>query len=200
MLNVGRGAFWLILKRRNKAVFLDRDGTIIVGVDYLSSPDQIRLNLNSAEGIKKFNEMGYLVIIITNQSGVGRGYFDEERLKEINDELIKQLQDKGSVIDGLYYCPHLPESLLGDGDKACECRKPKPFMILEASRKFDIDLEQSLMVGDTPGDILAGKNAGCQTALVFKGEEYYDYKRDPEHLHPDYVVKDLMDVVCLLPL
>lgn len=185
---------------KNKAVFLDRDGTIIVGVDYLSSPEQIALNLNALVGIKKFKEMGYLVIIITNQSGVGRGFFDEIMLKKINDELVRQLLVENAVIDDIYYCPHKPNELLENGEKPCLCRKPKPLMILNAAKKFNIDLGQSIMVGDAPGDILAGKNAGCKTALIYKGPEFYDYKRDPLPNQPDYVVKDLMDVAMLLPL
>lgn len=186
--------------QNNYAVFLDRDGTIIVGIDYLSSPDQVKLNTNAAEAIKKFNDMGYFVIIITNQSGVARGYFNEDKLKEINNELIRQLKTKCAKIDAVYYCPHLPDNLLKDNEKPCNCRKPKPSMIQEAAKKFNINLKHSIMVGDTPGDIMAGKNAGCKTALIDKGKEFYDYKRDPESCHPDHVVKDLMDVAMLLPL
>lgn len=184
----------------NKAIFLDRDGTIIVGLPYLSEVDQIKLNFNAVEGIKEFNKKGYLVIIITNQSGVARGYFNEERLLEINEELKKQLYVKGAKIDAIYYCHHMPENEITDGSSACQCRKPKPGMILDAAKKYKIDLKKSLMVGDTPGDILAGKNAGCKTAIIDKGKEFYDINRDTNKAKPDYIVKDLHDVAMLLPI
>ena len=167
---------------------------------YLSEVDQIKLNYNAAEGIKEFNKKGYLVIIITNQSGVARGYFNEERLREINDELKKRLYVKGAKIDDIYYCPHLPESEMTDGSLACKCRKPKPQMILDAARKYNINLKKSFMVGDTPGDILAGKNAGCKTAIIDKGKEFYDINRDTNKIQPDYIVKDLQEIVRLLPI
>lgn len=186
------------MKTKNKAVFLDRDGTIVAGVPYLSSVDQLKLNSNAAEGIKKFNKMGYLAIVITNQSGVARGYFDEEKLKEINEEMKSQLFLEGAKIDAIYYCPHMPEEEITDGGQPCQCRKPKPQMILDAAKEYDIDLKKSLMVGDTPGDIIAGKTAGCKTALIEKDKEFYDVKIDINGAHPDYVVKDLLEAAGLL--
>lgn len=184
---------------KSKTVFLDRDGTIIAGVPYLSRLDQIKLNQNAAEGIRKFKEKGYLVIVITNQSGVARGYFDEDRVLEVNEEMKRILQLEGADIDDIYYCPHMPEELITDGVEPCGCRKPKPQMLLDAAKKYNIDLNRSLMVGDAPGDILAGKNAGCKTALIYKGEDYYDYNRDADTIKPDYVVNDLLEVAALLP-
>lgn len=186
--------------RKNRAVFLDRDGTVVVGVPYLSNVDQVKLNNNAAKGIKKFNESGYLVIIITNQSGVARGYFGEKRLMEINRELENQLLDKGAKIDAIFYCPHMPENEITDGSKPCQCRKPKPKMLLDASEEYTIDLHESIMVGDTPGDIIAGQLAGCKTALIDKGKEFYDFERDIDIVKPDFIVKDLLEVAKLLPL
>ncbi len=186
------------MKDKNRAVFLDRDGTIIKGVPYLSDLNQIELRPNSVEGIIRFKEKGYIVVIATNQSGVARGYFDEQTVVEINNELKKMLNAKGAAIDAIYYCPHMPEDKLKEGEQPCSCRKPKPQMLLDAANKFNIDLKRSIMVGDTPGDILAGKNAGCKTVLIEISKDYYDYKRDPESMHPDYVVKDLLDVAGLL--
>lgn len=183
---------------KNRAIFLDRDGTIIKGVPYLRDIGQIVLNKNAAEGIKRFNELGYLVIIITNQSGVARGYFDEKRLREINEYLTDSLCALGARIDAVYYCPHMPDDMTPDGKRPCQCRKPRPKMLLDAAKTFDIMLEESIMVGDTPGDIMAGKNAGCKTALIDKGADYYDYKRDGSTGRPDYVVNDLLDVAALL--
>ncbi|MGR3219533.1 MAG: D-glycero-alpha-D-manno-heptose-1,7-bisphosphate 7-phosphatase [Candidatus Anammoxibacter sp.] len=186
-------------KCKNKAVFLDRDGTIIVGLPYISEVEQVKLNYNAAEGIKEFHGKGYLVIMITNQSGVARGYFNEERLLEINEELKRLLNAKGTKIDAIYYCPHLPEDLITDDSSACQCRKPKPQMILDAATEYKIDLKKSLMVGDTPGDILAGQNAGCKTAIIDKGKEFYDVARETNKVQPDYIVKDLHEVAGLLP-
>lgn len=179
---------------QNKAVFLDRDGTIVVGVDYLNDPCQLRLLPNSSKGIKEFNKQGYLVIIVTNQSGIARGYFDEKRLKEINEKLKNILRSEGAIIDAIYYCPHMPEEEMDDPKNACRCRKPNPQMLLDAAKDFNIELRQSIMVGDTPADILTGKNAGCLTALIEKDKGFYDYRKDMDAIQPDFIVKDLWEV------
>ena len=186
------------MELKNRAVFLDRDGTIIEGVPYLSKVSQIKLNLNAPEGIKLINEKNYHVIIITNQSGLARGFFDETRLKEINLELKNQLLEKGARIDDIFFCPHMPESEISDGSEPCNCRKPHPKMILDAAEKYNINLNESFMVGDTPGDINAGKNAGCRTVLIDKGPDYYDYKRDIDKVNPDFIVKDLIEVANII--
>ncbi len=183
---------------KKRAVFLDRDGTIIEGVPYLSQIRQIKLNLNAPEGIKLFNEKSYYVIIITNQSGVARGIFDEDTLGKINMELKNLLLERGARIDDIFFCPHMPEAEITDGSMPCECRKPKPKMILDAAERYNINLNESFMVGDTPGDINAGKNAGCMTMLIDKGPDYYDYKRDSDKIKPDYIVKDLIDVANII--
>lgn len=184
---------------KNKAVFLDRDGTIVVGVDYLNDPRQLRLLPNSSKGIKEFNKHGYLVIIVTNQSGIARGYFDEKRLEEINEELKNILSAEGAIIDAIYYCPHMPEEEMGDPENACRCRKPSPQMLLNAAKDFNIELRESIMVGDTPADILTGKNAGCLTVLIEKDREFYDYRKDMDDIQPDFIAKDLLEVSGFLP-
>ena len=145
--------------QRRPAVFLDRDGTLIEDVDYLSSPEQIAVFDRSGDALRLLKECGYVLILISNQSGVGRGIFDEPTLKLINDTMIEKL---GGLIDAVYYCPHRPED-------NCRCRKPRPGMLLEAAARFDLQLADSLLLGDTPSDLQAAKAAGIGRASLFEG-------------------------------
>jgi len=124
----------------HKAVFLDRDGTIAKDVPYCSRPEDFELLPGVAEGIKLLNERGFKVVIITNQSGIARGYFTEGMLASIHDKMQKELAKHGAHVDAIYYCPHHP-------DNNCECRKPKPKMVLQAAIDLDIDLSQSYVIG-----------------------------------------------------
>ncbi len=163
----------------NRAVFLDRDGTIAIDVSYCRRPEDFKLFPSTAKAIKLLNEYGYKVIVITNQSGVARGYFDEDTLDRIHQKMQRELTEEGARIDGIYYCPHHP-------DDSCECRKPKPKMILQAAKEHDIDLKQSFMVGDKPMDIQAGQNAGCRTVLL-----PLDTGESEPGSSPDYTAPDL---------
>ena len=176
--------------KKKKAVFLDRDGTIVVHEPFLRSPDQLQLLPNAVSGIKLFKEHDYLIIIVTNQSGIARGFFSEERLTLIHKRLIDILEDEGIVIDDIYYCPHHIEGIVEQYRIECECRKPKPNMLLTAARKHNIDLTQSIMIGDSEVDIRAGKNAGCSCVLIKKSFEDIVYN-DAESV--DYVVSDLLE-------
>ncbi len=177
--------------KKRKAVFLDRDGTIVVHVPYLSSPDQLKLLPHAAEGIRFFKEHGYLIIVITNQSGVARGFFDEERLGHIHKKLTDMLEAEDAMIDDLYYCPHHTEGIIEHYRLDCDCRKPKPGMFLAAARKYSIDLTQSLMIGDAESDMLAGKSAGCTCVLI--GDNGGDSTPINTGMSMDYVAKDLLD-------
>jgi histidinol-phosphate phosphatase family protein len=148
-----------LAKARNKAVFLDRDGTISRDVPYCSCPEDFELLPMVAEAIKLLNEHGFKMVIVTNQSGVGRGYFTEDMLAQIHRKMLDELTKSGAVIDKIYYCPHHP-------DDNCKCRKPKPAMILQAARDLHIDLRESFFVGDSGLDIEAGKRAGCRAVLI----------------------------------
>lgn len=161
----------------NRAVFLDRDGTLAKDVHYCSRPDDFELFPNTAKAIRLLNEHCFKVIIITNQSGVARGYFTEETLAEIHGKMKKELDKEGAWVDGIYYCPHHP-------DDNCDCRKPKPKLLLQAAKDFDIDLEHSFVVGDLQMDIELGRAVGCKTILVRKEDEATD---------PDAVVSDLLE-------
>ena len=152
-----------------RAVFLDRDGTVNVEVHYLSQPDQLELLPTVAETIERLNGLGIAVIVVTNQAGVARGYFPEHRLNDIHHRLKEMLATRNARIDGVYYCPHHPDSGLGQYKTACECRKPMPGMLTRAASECCLDLGNSLMIGDRESDLQAGSNAGCQTALVRTG-------------------------------
>jgi histidinol-phosphate phosphatase family protein len=142
----------------HKAVFLDRDGTIARDVPYCSRPEDFELLPGATEGIKLLNEHGFKVVVVTNQSGIARGYFTERTLAEIHDKMITQLAEHGAHVDAIYYCPHHP-------DDNCDCRKPKPRMVFQAARDLDIDLSQSYVIGDSEMDVELARQAGCKTGI-----------------------------------
>ena len=153
-----------------KAIFLDRDGTVNAHKGFITNPDDIELLPDVAEAINGLRSMGYLIIIVTNQPIIARGDCSEERLKEIHNRLEALLGEKGAFIDGLYYCPHHPysgfENEVPELKKVCDCRKPAPGLLLKAQKDFNIDLSASFMVGDSQRDVEAGINAGCRSVLL----------------------------------
>jgi D-glycero-D-manno-heptose 1,7-bisphosphate phosphatase len=151
------------------AVFLDRDGTLIEEVNYLYEVDQIRLVPGAAEAIRQVNVTGTRLIVVTNQSGVARGLFPEERVTQVHARLMAMLQEQGARVDACYYCPHHPIEGIGKYRVDCDCRKPKPGMLLAAARDLGLDLTQSWMIGDKISDLEAGAAAGCRTVLVQTG-------------------------------
>ncbi|MDD5177929.1 MAG: D-glycero-beta-D-manno-heptose 1,7-bisphosphate 7-phosphatase [Candidatus Nanoarchaeia archaeon] len=175
----------------NKAIFLDRDGVINENTDYLHKKEDLIFISNSLEALKKINKSKYKVIIITNQSGIARGYFTLEQFHDFNKHFMSELNKENIKIDGEYFCPHHP-----DFDMDCSCRKPKPGMLLKAKKEFNIDLKNSWMIGDDLCDILAGKNAGCKTILVETG---HAGKKDRGYkVSPDFKEKDLYNAVELI--
>lgn len=162
------------LKNKQKAVFLDRDGTINKYIGFLRDIDQFELIEGVAEAIKRINASGYLCIVVTNQPVIARGEVTVPQLEEIHNKMETLLGLEGAYIDGLYYCPHHPhkgfEGEIPGLKFDCECRKPKPGMLLKAAEDFNIDLSKSWMVGDGENDIKAGENAGCKTCLIGKNE------------------------------
>ncbi len=152
-----------------RAVFLDRDGTLMANVPYLSDPKLVRLLPGAAETLRRLNRAGFARILVTNQSAIGRGILTEERLNQIHAELIRQLAAQGATIDAIYYCPSVPR---GDDRTVIEDpdRKPGPGMLLRAAADLNLDLNASWMVGDSISDVLAGRHAGCQSILVLSGE------------------------------
>ena len=175
---------------RRPAVFLDRDGVLTEETGYVDSLEKLRIFPYAAECIRKIHEKGYYAIVITNQSGVARGLFTEERLQEMN----RYLQQYTGV-DAVFYCPHHPEGIVEEYRIKCNCRKPAIGMFKDACRRFDIDMTNSYMVGDRAGDIIAGQNVGIKTILLESG---YGTARLEEDVVPDYVVDDLRGVLEVL--
>ena len=158
------------LKNKQKAIFLDRDGTINKYVGFLRDINDFELLPGVTEAIRKINASGYLAIVVTNQPVIARGEVTFDQLQEIHNKMETLLGQEGAYIDGIYFCPHHPdkgfEGEVPELKIDCDCRKPKPGMLLKAAEDFNIDLSQSWMVGDGRNDIEAGQNAGCHTALI----------------------------------
>lgn len=164
------------LKNKQKAIFLDRDGTINKYVGFLQCEEQFELLEGVSDAIRKINQSGYLAVVVTNQPVIARGEVTYDGLQLIHNKMETLLGKDGAYLDAIYYCPHHPDSGFEGEVKElkidCDCRKPKPGMLLQAAKDFNIDLNQSWMIGDSKNDVLAGKNAGCKTALI--GKDEYD--------------------------
>ena len=165
-----------------KAVFLDRDGVITEDLGYVHKIEDFNLVANAVEGLKLLKE--FKLIFITNQSGIGRGYFKFEDFLDYNNRVVEELKKHGIKIEKTYVCPHAPY-------ENCECRKPKAKMIKDAARDFGIDLGRSFMIGDKKIDVEMGHNAGCKSILVLTGNGM----KEKENAKADYVAKDLIDAV-----
>ncbi len=161
-----------------KAVFLDRDGTINVEKDYLYRPDEFAFIPGAVEAIRLLNRAGYLVVVVTNQSGVARGYYDEAAVKRLHEHIEQLLGVAGAHVDAWYHCPHHPDGR-EPYNRDCDCRKPLPGMLHQAAVDLAIDLAASWMVGDKAIDIEAGQAAGCRPILVLTG-----YGADERHKLP----------------
>jgi D-glycero-D-manno-heptose 1,7-bisphosphate phosphatase len=165
-------------------VALDRDGTVIAERHYLSDPQQVELLGGAADGLRRLRELGLGLVLVTNQSAVGRGYFDLARLEEIHRRLRELLADEGVTLDGIYYCPHTP-------DEGCACRKPRPHMLEAAARELGFDPARAFVVGDKECDVELGRGVGATTLLVRTG---YGARLDAEgKAGADYVVDDLTE-------
>jgi len=150
----------------NKAIFLDRDDTLIEDPGYISSPDQVKLLSGAARALVELRAMGYKLVVVTNQSSVARGIVTEKVLGQIHDRLERLLAENNASLDGIYYCPYHPEGTVAKYRKDSEYRKPSPGMLLAASDEMDIDLSKSWMVGNRTSDVEAGLQAGCKTILL----------------------------------
>jgi D-glycero-D-manno-heptose 1,7-bisphosphate phosphatase len=177
-----------------RAVFLDKDGTLIEDVPYNIDPGRIALMPNAAEGVSLLHNAGYAVFVVTNQSGVGRRYFGEEQLRAVEQTVRDLLDAHGIQIAGFYYCPHLPPEELGLGRSPCACRKPEPGLMFRAAADNGIDLARSWLLGDISTDIQAGQRAGCRTVLVTRDAQEVA-KTDPP---ADAVAEDLLEAAGLI--
>jgi len=186
--------------KQNTAVFLDRDGTINEEVGYLDTIDKLELFANAAEAIKMINESGMKAVVITNQSGIARGYFSEEFVETVHTHIQKILKAKGAFIDAFYYCPHHPTEGIGTYQQSCACRKPEAGLLIAAAQDLDIDLTSSYVVGDMVKDIQVASRVGSKGILVKTGYGLNTIEKDlthgsPEISQPDYIAEDVLDAV-----
>jgi D-glycero-D-manno-heptose 1,7-bisphosphate phosphatase len=179
------------------AAFIDRDGTLTEEVGYVNHPKRLRLLPRSAEAIKQLNAAGLVAVVTTNQTGVARGYFSEDVLHAVNDELASQLKQAGAHLDGIYVCTHHPTEGEPPFRARCECRKPAPGLFLRAASELGLDLAGSTVIGDKPSDLLAARRIGARAVLVLTGYGLgeWEYRRDRFPVEPDHVAGDLLDAV-----
>jgi len=167
-------------------VFLDRDGTINEDTGYPKEPEQIRLINGVGPALKALQDRGFRLVIVSNQSGIGRGMLNEDEAKRVHRRVLSSLSEYGVQIDAAYYCPHAP-------DESCSCRKPLPEMVFRAADDLNIDLGQSFLVGNKQSDIETGKRAGCRTILLVSHETDKDAGTSP-----DYVAADWQEILQLV--
>ncbi len=179
-----------------KAVFIDKDGTLIKNVPYNINAQLVRLEPHAGKALHLLKQNNYFLIVISNQSGIAQNYFGENDLEQINAEIQKQLLSYNVQLDGFYYCPHLPGGIITKYAIDCDCRKPKPGLLLKAAKDFDIDLNQSWMIGDILNDVEAGKEAGCKTILIDNGNETEWLLN--EHRTPHFKAKDLHETADII--
>lgn len=169
------------MKQPSPVVFLDRDGTINVDYGYVHKTERFHFLPNAVAGLKAMQSLGYKLVIVSNQSGIGRGYYTKEDYHAVTALMKQRLQAHHIHLHGTHFCAHAPE-------ERCGCRKPAIGMFREACQSFSLHPEDCFMIGDKPSDIEAGNAFGCTTILVLTGKS-----RSPEGMHPDYVAKDLLD-------
>ncbi len=174
---------------KKQFVALDRDGTLIKECHYLSDPDLVELLPGAVEGLRRLSRLGLGLIVITNQSAIGRGYFDEARLAQIHQRLVNLLTAEHIHLDGIYFCPHIPTD-------HCRCRKPEPGMLEQAIRDFEVTPEDCFMVGDKVCDIELGQRVGLKTFLVRTG--YGAEVEAKGQAKPDYVVDNLLEMAQII--
>ncbi len=177
------------------AVFLDRDGVINEEVNYLGSPELLKLLPGAAQAVRQLNQQGIPVIVVSNQAGVARGYFSEEDVRSVHAELSNSLSGAGAHVDRYYYCPHHPTEGIGPYRVDCECRKPKPGLLLTARSDMNLDLEQSYLIGDKVSDVEAGIRAGVKSILVLTGYGERLWQNWPAPFQPHLVAHDLGEAV-----
>jgi histidinol-phosphate phosphatase family protein len=171
----------------SKVIFLDRDGTIIEDKVFLGNPDEIEFFPGAIEAIKILRRLGYKIVVISNQSGIGRGILTKKMVNQVNESFLRSLKGKDAPVDALFFCPHHP-------DDNCDCRKPKTGMIKKAATELKLDLKDAVVIGDHLCDIELGKNIGAKTVLVLTGHGKKELdESENAHIEPDFVAKDLLD-------
>ena len=180
----------------NKAIFLDRDNTLIEDLGYINHPDQVKLLDGVAKALIEFGAMGYKLIVVSNQSGVARGVVSEKALGEIHNRLKQLLAEKGAHLDRIYYCPYHPDGTIAKYRKESSWRKPNPGMLLAAADEMDIDLSQSWMIGNSSHDVEAGSQAGCKTILTNHASHYKQHELGEPN--PDYRAVNIKEAVNII--
>ncbi len=173
------------------AVFLDRDGTLIKEVSYLRHWKEVEILPNAIEAVRRLNQQRLPAIVATNQSVVARGWLAESQLQQIHRRLRGEFRLKGALLEAFYYCPHHPEATVVAYKSRCSCRKPAPGLLLQAAKELNLDLGNSIMIGDNGRDIEAGKRAGCQTILLQAGP----CEGADEDCSPDHRARHLLEAV-----
>jgi D,D-heptose 1,7-bisphosphate phosphatase len=184
----------------HKAVFLDKDGTIIEDLPYNVDPARIRFLPGTMEGVRRLHAAGYLLFVVTNQSGIARGFYTEEDMDRVAAFLGRAMSQHGVPLAGYYYCPHLPQGTVPGYNIECMCRKPQPGLIIRASREHPVDLKESWFIGDILNYVEAGRRAGCRTVLIDNGKETdWILTRDRMPHHVAANIADAAAIITALP-
>ena len=176
---------------KRRAVFIDKDGTLIPDIPYNVNPELIEIDSSTLEGLALIKAKGFLLIIVSNQSGVAKGYFKEEALQKVGTKISDLLRGQNLQLDGFYYCPHSEQGIVPPYTIPCDCRKPEPGMLLKAATDLYIDLEQSWMIGDILNDVEAGNRARCRSILIDNGNET-EWRMTPLR-QPDFTAQNVLE-------
>lgn len=180
----------------NKAIFIDKDGTLIEDVPYNVDPARIKFYADVPFALKRLQDQGFKIIVVSNQAGVAFGYFKEDELSPVWNEISTQLKKAEVEISGYYYCPHHKDGNIEGYNYKCSCRKPEPGMLLQAAKDHNINLSESWMIGDILNDIEAGNRAGCRTILVNNGNETEWLMND--YRMPDYFAISVLESAIII--
>lgn len=179
------------------AVFLDKDGTLLEDLPYSVDRSKMKVLQGAGEGLRLLSSAGYRLVVVSNQSGVARGYFPEEALVGVETRLREIFTELGVPLDGVYFCPHHPMGRVAEYAVSCSCRKPQPGLILRAAAEHDLDVTRSWMIGDILDDVEAGRRAGCRSVLIDNGNET-EWELTSAR-RPDYTASDLSEAAaCIL--
>ncbi|MGH8016468.1 MAG: HAD-IIIA family hydrolase, partial [Candidatus Zixiibacteriota bacterium] len=184
-------------QKRSRALFIDRDGTVIIDKPFDSNPDNIEFESGSIEALLKAQRLGFKIVVVSNQSGVARGYFNFEDAERFNKVLVQLLLKNGVTVDAIYFCPHYPEGIVADYARVCGCRKPAPGMAEKGARELNLDLRRSYVVGDKMDDFNLGRIVGAHSFLVKtgQGQDYLELLRGSCANSDNYICENLKDAV-----